>query len=147
MGAFYGRRHRDAEAFADFRTGAQLDPRSGQYAYAEALLLGERGEHVRAMERLDEAIRIEPNVRKYYSSCGSAQIFAGMYAEARADYDKALQTPDKHAPPREIVLANLGRGYAALLLRLVSAGGRRFRRGDQGRTQRKQRTGLARCRP
>jgi tetratricopeptide (TPR) repeat protein len=117
-GAFYGRRHRDAEALADFMTGAKLDPRSGQYAYTEALLLDERGGRARAIERLDEAIRIEPNVRKYYAERGSAHNYLGMHAEARADYDKALQTPDKYASPRELTRANLGRGYAALQLGL-----------------------------
>jgi tetratricopeptide (TPR) repeat protein len=115
-GAFYGRRHRDNDALADFRTGARLDPRSGRYAYTEALLREERSDYEGAIEQLNDAIRIEPNVRKYYAERGSAHNYAAKYADARADYDKALQMADKNASPRDLALANLGRGYASLHL-------------------------------
>lgn len=113
-GAFYGRRQRDTEALADFQTGARLDPRSGKFAFTEAQLREQRGDHTGAIERLNEAIRIEPNKREYYVARGSAHNYVAKYQEARADYDKALSIEDKHASPRDLAHANLGRGYAAL---------------------------------
>ena len=117
-GAFYARRKRYDDALADFSKGAKLDPRSGKFAYQEARMLEERGNYQRAINRLDDAIRIEPKVRDYYIERGSAHNYAAMYAEARTDYDKALELTNPNLIASEAVRANFGRGYALLRLGL-----------------------------
>jgi tetratricopeptide (TPR) repeat protein len=117
-GLFYARLNRDADALADFKTGARFDPTSGEFAYSEGLMYQGRGNYPLAVQKFDEAIRLEPKKRKYYMERGSAHNHAGKYDEGRADFTQALALSDKHISDRETVRANLGRGYAELQLGL-----------------------------
>jgi tetratricopeptide (TPR) repeat protein len=120
-GLFYARLNRDAEALADFKTGAGYDPKSGVFAYSEGSMLADRGKYELAIEKFGEAIRLEPNKRKYYVDRGSALNYIGRYSEARADFTQALAITDKYAPARDVAMANLGRGFSELELGLFQA--------------------------
>ena len=93
-----------------------LIPRNGTYAYGEGDVYEERGEYKRAIERYSEAIRINSEITNYYAARGSAHNYAGMYVEAYADYDKALQIGYSVPISRETARAHMGRGYASLQL-------------------------------
>jgi tetratricopeptide (TPR) repeat protein len=118
-GLFFQRRHRYDEALNDLAAGKGLDPTDPWFGVVEGEVFSERGDHRAAVAHYSEAIRLDPNMVRARLERGSEYNYENMYAEARDDYDAALNNEEskRFLPPSMIGMGYLGRGYASLHLK------------------------------
>ena len=89
--------------------------KSKQAAYDradEARLLAERGSSSRALDRIDQAIAIEPYEAQFHGLKGDLLRRAGRYQEASTQYDRALRLDNSYHGyyfGKGVALAHLGR--------------------------------------
>ena len=60
-------------------------------AYVEGIALDRQSEHAKAIEKMDEVIRLDPQCAVAYSSRGFAALHIGRNEEALRDYNEAIR--------------------------------------------------------
>jgi len=113
-GYFYMRQHRFKDAMRDFMRGLDLAPSQSDFHYAVGRALSRMGDHAAAIPRFTEAIRLAPRDSVALVARAEAYVQAGQYAEARADFDRAIALGlHREGDP---FFVYFGRGYADIRL-------------------------------
>jgi Flp pilus assembly protein TadD len=109
-GYFYMREGRFAAAERDFVTGSRLAPTQSAFNQGAGRALSRMGDYLTAIGHYSEAIRLAPRDGVPVLSRAEAYVQIGKYAEARADYDRAIALGLRRESDR--FFAYFGRGYA-----------------------------------
>jgi tetratricopeptide (TPR) repeat protein len=110
-GYFYIRQSRFADAARDFMTGSRLAPTRATFRYGAGRALALMGDRGDALRQYDEAIRLAPQDSAPVLARADLLLQLGRYAEARADYDRALILGLARA---DTFFGYFGRGYASI---------------------------------
>ncbi|MGX7743988.1 tetratricopeptide repeat protein [Rhodopseudomonas parapalustris] len=118
-GDFYFRRNRLDLAFADYTAGAKLFPNNGRFPNGQGLVLTNQGKFGEAINRFDEAIRLNPKYGTFYLGRAEAYNRSGQPERALKDYVDALAQGD--LSKGEIERLRAGRGHAYFRLKNYDA--------------------------
>jgi tetratricopeptide (TPR) repeat protein len=113
-GYFYLRQNRYDKALGDFSTGARIDPENPLFLFAEGRVRAAMADFTGAIERYNDALRIDGNYAVAILSRAEAYVHLDRLQEAKGDYDKAIGL--KFSREGDRFFAFLGRGYINILL-------------------------------
>jgi eukaryotic-like serine/threonine-protein kinase len=99
-----------SEAEKQFRTAADLDPKSAVPHRDLGLLYDKTGKADQAADELKHALQLDPNDWKTYLATGLVAYQAGRFKEAASAWETALKLEPDNVP----VLRNLGAVYHSL---------------------------------
>jgi tetratricopeptide (TPR) repeat protein len=118
-GRFYYHQNRWDESLADYRNGARLFPGDGIFPHGEGLSLTNQGKFAEAIDRLSEAIKLDPTSSAFFLGRAEAYNRSHQPEKALEDYNTSLAL----APPvvNDIARLRTGRGYALNSLKKYSA--------------------------
>jgi len=112
-GYFYLRRGRYNDALQDFAAGARADPAGARYRYGAARVQATQQNYAAAIELYDQAIRLNPRDGVTYLSRAEANLHLKKFADAKADYDRAIRVGLRR--PSDKFYGYVGRGFVNLL--------------------------------
>jgi len=85
----------DADAFADFSTAIELEPKNAEHYVARGYFLLTHGNTTKAIVDFEQAIALKPKDPQAYNHRGTARIATGDMKQAIEDFNKAIQLDPK----------------------------------------------------
>jgi len=113
-GYFYLRHGRYSEALDDFIAGSRVAPKNPAFFYGAARVLVAKRDDTNAVNFYNEAIESAPGDAKLYLARAEALLRLHKFAEALADYDRAVKLG--LAAREDRFFAAVGRGYVNVML-------------------------------